>query len=103
MTSNKGKPKPPGLTVAVNKCVNCLFGPDRIVDGERAREIVRSCREAQTYFVCHHHNETVCRAYYDEFGHEAQMIRIAERLGLVSFIEQDTDMRPGVEPDPPQD
>jgi hypothetical protein len=32
--------------------------------------------------------EIVCKTFFDKLGHQSQMIRIAERLNAVQFIEQ---------------
>jgi hypothetical protein len=74
-----------------NCCRNCLFSSDSIVSPERRKEIVESCVKEQSYFICHKSTmegiNVCCRKYYDKFGHFSQLIRIAERLNLVRFIE----------------
>ena len=32
--------------------------------------------------------EIVCKNFFDKLGHQSQMIRIAERLNVVQFVEQ---------------
>jgi uncharacterized protein YerC len=32
--------------------------------------------------------EIVCKTFFDKLGHQSQMIRIAERLNVVQFVEQ---------------
>jgi cystathionine beta-lyase family protein involved in aluminum resistance len=32
--------------------------------------------------------EIVCKTFFDKLGHQSQMIRIAERLNAVQFVEQ---------------
>lgn len=83
------------MKVAEERCENCLFGADRIVDGERVREILEDCRAADTHFVCHKFGigemdglkgtDVCCRGFYDTQP-PSQMIRIAERLGVIEFI-----------------
>jgi hypothetical protein len=47
----------------------------------------------QSYFVCHKATikgkETCCRGFYDGTGHRSQMIRIAERLGIIEFVNEE--------------
>ena len=46
----------------------------------------------KSYFVCHkasmNEEEIVCKNFFDKLGHQSQMIRIAERLNCVEFVEQ---------------
>lgn len=82
-------PRTDGLTVCERKCDECLFTPGRIVRPGRVREIVKACHAEGTYFVCHKgsltgNNKLVCRGFYDT--QKTQVIRIAERLGVVHFV-----------------
>jgi len=69
-------------------CKNCLLSKDRIVSGKRAKEIIDGCIRNQTYFICHKSDEIVCKTFYDKFGFYSQLIRIAERLGVLKFVPQ---------------
>jgi hypothetical protein len=85
-----------GLKVFKECCKNCLLSPDRIVSPKRAKEIINGCVKNQTYFICHkatmdkerNGSEVVCKTFYDTLGYRSQMIRIAQRLNAVEFIEQ---------------
>ncbi len=81
-----------GLQVFSTCCKNCLLSDDRIVSLERAKEIIETCKKEQNYFICHkasmENKEIVCRKFYDELGQYSQMVRIAERLNLIEFVEQ---------------
>jgi hypothetical protein len=74
-------------------CKNCLLSEDRIVSAKRAKEIVKDCAEKQTHFICHKASmnggeEIVCKKFFDTVGHKSQLIRIAERLNALEFVEQ---------------
>ena len=73
-------------------CKNCLLSKDRIVSPKRAKQILKEVSETQSYFVCHKASmkdeEIVCKTFFDELGHQSQMIRIAERLNAVQLVEQ---------------
>ena len=73
-------------------CKNCLLSPDRIVSGARLKEIITDCSINQTHFICHKasmKNEDVCcKTFYDELGHLSKLVRIAQRLNAVQFVEQ---------------
>lgn len=43
----------PTYDLMATRCSECLVTPERIVDGERAAEIVRQCRREDVKFLCH--------------------------------------------------
>ena len=79
------------MKVFKENCENCLLSVNSIVSPKRRKEIIKNCTENQTHFICHKasmNNEDVCcKTFYDKLGQHSQMIRIAERLGCVDFIE----------------
>lgn len=86
-----------GFKVYKEYCNNCLLSPDRIVSPQAAKEIIKDCTNEQSYFVCHKASmkdkEVCCKKFYDELGHTSQMIRIAERLNAIEFVEQEDDTK----------
>ena len=80
------------LKVYQECCQNCLLSKDRIVSPKRAKDLLKEIEEKQSYFVCHkasmNGEEIVCKTFFDKLGHQSQMIRIAERLNAVQFVEQ---------------
>lgn len=90
-----------GFLVYQKRCKNCLFSGNRIVSEARAAEIVQTCKETDTYFICHveqanqmRQREVCCRGFYDQatdpesplFG-VGQSIRIAKALNVVRFVD----------------
>jgi len=69
-------------------CNQCLFSKDRIVSGERMKEILRDCRKNDSHFICHKSSieggNDCCRGFYDT--QDANIIRIAQRLNCVEFV-----------------
>ena len=80
------------LKVYKECCHNCLLTKDRIVSPKRAKDLLEEISEKQSYFVCHkasmNGEEIVCKNFFDKLGHQSQLIRIAERLNAVQFVEQ---------------
>ena len=80
------------LKVYKECCQNCLLSKDRIVSPKRAKDLLNEIAQKQSYFVCHkasiNGEEIVCKTFFDKLGHQSQMIRIAERLNVVKFVEQ---------------
>lgn len=78
-------------------CKNCLLSKDRIVSPKRAKEIINEVKRKQSYFVCHkasmNGEEIVCKTFYDQLGFYSQLIRIAERLGVLKFVPQTNNER----------
>jgi len=89
-----------GLKVFKDCCKNCLLSEDRIVSSKRAKEIIKDCAEKQTHFICHkatmnNDEEVICSRFYKTIGYKSQMVRIAQRLNAVEFVEQsDSDKLP---------
>ena len=77
-----------GLKVFKECCKNCLMSKNRIVSSKMAKEIVLSCTKKQTHFICHKTDNVVCKSFYDKLGYVSQMVRIAQRLNAVEFVEQ---------------
>jgi len=78
--------------VMSRRCDQCLMSEQRIVSASRASQILRDCRKRDVAFECHKGSiagrAIACRGHYDTGV--GQMGRIAERLGMVSFIDPDT-------------
>ena len=80
-----------GLKVFKECCKNCLLSEDRIVSPKTVKGIIKDCVEKQTHFICHKSEddeEIVCSAFFKTMGHKSQMVRIAERLNVLEFVEQ---------------
>lgn len=79
------------LKVYKECCRNCLLSKDRIVSPKRAKDLLNEIFKKQSYFVCHkasmNSEEIICKTFFDKLGHQSQMIRIAERLNAVRFVE----------------
>ena len=78
--------------VCEGKCDQCLFSQNRIVSGQRMKEILNDCRESSTYFVCHKAsiagNKVCCSGFYET--QTSNLIRIMERLNGIQFVDPAT-------------
>lgn len=80
-----------GLLVAENPCEHCLFGKSPVVRKGRKGQIIKDCLKRDTHFLCHvpqvtgDSTEVVCRGFYERYP--TQMIRIAQRLNMVFFVD----------------
>lgn len=44
----------------------------------------------KNYRICHHSNDVCCRGFWDRHKNEFQLGQIAQRLGMVEFVNVDT-------------
>lgn len=79
------------LEVCEKQCDQCLFSENKIVSDARRKSLLSEIKREQSMFECHKATiagkNTCCKGFYDSMGHHSQMIRIAERLGAVKFVE----------------
>ncbi|MCX7320405.1 MAG: hypothetical protein NT113_13250 [Hyphomicrobiales bacterium] len=71
--------------VMLERCDQCLFGPDKIVSNARRSQILREIRAKDNHFICHKTKDVACRGDFDQNGC-GQMGRIAGRLGAIAFV-----------------
>jgi hypothetical protein len=89
------------LRVCAERCEECLFSKDRIVDGERAAQLLRETIAKGIAFECHKHSfrymhhecsrseaAVMCRGYFDHPATQGTMIiRLAHRLNNIVFVD----------------
>lgn len=83
-----------GFKVMSKKCDQCLFGPNKIVSNARKAELIRKIHAEGTNFLCHkgtiNGEEIVCAGDLEADRYRTNMMRIAERLGVIEEIDPDT-------------
>jgi len=81
------------LYVRAEECSQCLYGPDRIVSGARAREITAATLSQEgSSFTCHRgavygEPEAICAGWWDRFADEHMPMRLAKALGIVRRVQ----------------
>lgn len=84
------------LLIASRCCNQCLFGPNKIVSDARKRSLLRDCASRDEHFVCHKatirdaSENMVCRGFFEAHRGTGQLLRIAQRLGVVAVADPDT-------------
>lgn len=83
-----------GFLVAKSPCDSCPFLHAGIVRPGRVKDILRKLVRKDTHFVCHKtlgKAEAACGGYWSLMlkgkAHPGQMVRIAERLNCVTFVD----------------
>lgn len=79
------------------RCNECLFSPGKIVDQDRKEEIINKCIANNSFFVCHKFGiegdegtigeDVCCRGFYDSYGSQINLIRIAQRLRSIEEVD----------------
>ncbi|MEZ9681925.1 hypothetical protein AB4306_18410 [Vibrio splendidus] len=70
-------------------CGKCLFGSNKIVSDSRKKSILSDCAKNDSHFVCHEgtmkNEDIVCRAFFEQ--RSSNMIRIAQRLNMITYVD----------------
>lgn len=81
------------IHVRSEQCANCLLSRDRLVPGERARQLIAETRAtAGGSFICHRSQvsdepEAICRAWWDRFAMEDPVLRMGVVMDIIEYVE----------------
>lgn len=81
--------------VRASQCANCLLSRDRLVPGERARQLIADTRAtAGSSFICHRNQvsdepEAICRAWWDRYATDDPILSLAVSMGVIAFVGPD--------------
>jgi len=75
------------MKVVKGMCNQCLFSVNKVVSEKRKEQLIKGCMKNNTHFICHKTKDTVCGGFYKDLGGYSQMVRIAERLNMIEFVE----------------
>lgn len=79
-----------------SQCDHCLLSKDRLVSGERARELIAETRAQEAgSFVCHRHQvsdepEAICSVWFERFAREDLVLRMAIAMNVVEYVNTET-------------
>lgn len=82
------------LEVQRRQCATCIFRAD-VWEPERLAELLAQIADPKMagyftgYRVCHHSDHAVCAGFWARHRDDFQAGQIAQRLGLVRFVEHD--------------
>lgn len=82
------------LTVQSKQCSTCIFKPESLFNIKQLLNDVRDPSmegHFKTFRQCHHSEEACCRGFWDRFKDNFAVGQIAQRLGLVVFVEDEGD------------
>lgn len=77
--------------VQEKQCETCIYRKDSPLDLETLEQAVRDEYVGfNGYRICHHSDDACCRGFWNAHKDEFAAGQIAQRLGLVEFINDDT-------------
>ncbi len=82
-----------GLPVQRKQCATCIYKPGSPLDLRKLENDVRDRAmpgHFARYRICHHSTEAVCRGFWNRHRANCSPLQLAERLGVVEFVDHDT-------------
>jgi hypothetical protein len=81
-----------GFKVQKRPCRTCIYRNDSPLDIKKLEADVADKYGGFTgYRVCHHSNEACCRGFWQRHKDKFALGQIAQRLGLICFVREETD------------
>lgn len=74
--------------VQAKQCSTCIYRPSSPLNIKVLEDEIRDEDEFKSYRICHHSKDVCCRGFWDRHKNEFQLGRIAQRLSLVKFVEE---------------
>ena len=79
------------MRVQLRSCATCIFRKDSPLDLKQLLDAVRDDYGGFKGFrVCHHSHDACCRGFWNRYRNRFAAGQIAQRLGLVRFVKDDT-------------
>jgi hypothetical protein len=79
------------MRVQKTQCSTCIYRPDSPLDLAKLEAAVADGYGGFTgHRICHHSDDACCAGFWARQKNEFQLGQIAQRLGLVKFVEDDT-------------
>lgn len=80
-----------GFKVQQRPCLTCIYRKDSPLDINKLEAAIADKRGGfQGYRVCHHSHDACCRGFWSRHKDKFALGQIAQRLGLVRFVKDDT-------------
>ena len=78
------------FSVQNKMCSTCIYRKDSPLDLEKLEgEIADGFGGFSGHRICHHSNNVCCRGFWDRHKDKFQVGQVAQRLGLVEFVNED--------------
>ena len=78
-----------GFQIRKTMCQTCIYRLDTPLDLAKLEAEISDGRGGFTgYRICHHHEDTCCRGFWDKHKDEFQIGQVAQRLDVVEFADE---------------
>jgi len=79
------------MRVQRKQCSTCIYRPDSPLDLEKLeRDVADGFGGFKGHRICHHSNNARCAGFWARHKDNFQLGQIAQRLGMVQFVHDDT-------------
>ena len=79
------------MKVQKTQCSTCIYRPDSPLDlAKLEADVADGYGGFKGHRVCHHSDDACCAGFWARHKNEFQLGQIAQRLGMVEFVEDDT-------------
>jgi hypothetical protein len=79
------------MRVQKTQCSTCIYRPDSPLDLAKLEAAVADGYGGfKGHRICHHSDNACCAGFWARHKNEFQLGQIAQRLGVVEFVEDDT-------------
>lgn len=80
-----------GFRVQKKQCATCIYKPSTPLDTDPLEAQCKDKRgDFQAFRVCHHSKDACCNGFWHRHKDDFNLGRIAQRLGCVEFVNDDT-------------
>jgi hypothetical protein len=77
--------------VQSKSCATCIYRKDSPLDLAALEAAVADPYGGfREHRICHHSNSACCRGFWNAYKDKFQMGQVAQRLGMVEFVDHDT-------------
>jgi hypothetical protein len=79
------------MRVQKTQCSTCIYRPDSPLDlAKLEADVADGYGGFKGHRICHHSDDACCAGFWARHKNEFQLGQIAQRLGMVEFVEDDT-------------
>ena len=79
------------MRVQKTQCSTCIYRPDSPLDLPKLEaDVADGYGGFKGHRICHHSDDACCAGFWARHKNEFQLGQIAQRLGVVKFVQDDT-------------
>jgi len=79
------------MRVQKTQCSTCIYRPDSPLDlAKLEADVADGYGGFKGHRICHHSDDACCAGFWARHKNEFQLGQIAQRFGVVEFVQDDT-------------